>query len=751
MNAGQMIMNLVQGMAQPATPSGGPMPQLLPEGQQVISTDFADLLIGMQIEAGQIPEPQKTAAAIPIATDGERNDFLQALIPQNVEFYLAAQINMAPQQQGRMPEAGQISVDDGSNVQNVQTDSVLILPAEVKVLAADPRKTEQLTPTAVPETARIVIRPAGVHHEGTGQEASRVNETASVPITRLESTEVPEKIPAALQQTDGILKAETTAVVSTGRVQNVPANIAAVQKPDVNKVDDGKPHLQQSEMSEVKPPAPEAVVNTQKVATLTTLPEQTAVTAPAAAIPKLKPEAPEYPQERPILRTTHSTATLTARAASEQSLSEQQQPDLTGEPFRQLSKSFDKPEVELRAIPPVMLNTDTASGTEEEVEMALAQIRPLLKPAVSATVTPGTEPAVNTLNVQQKDTGVEIRKPVSSIIALGAATESCAEVAPQPPIPPRIAAQQEAGRMPVETTPQTENTGRRSHSEAVVTRPVSNTDVDSEEKIIPPEKTAPDKVGLEKPATQAPQLYQHLRVQTATEARVENVFPRAEQAPVKELPVMSLDPEMTDQFSGSPDYPAKNGENQAWPEQVTDRQALAVQSHGLTKATHNVAGSMPDLDAEAVRKEIPEQVVNQTRERLAQHELKPGNQQITLTLSPENLGELKMNLNLQGQKLSVEIVTETRTVRDALAQHADALKESLARQNITMESFDITTGGKNSGNQGQNQNAWRELARQQQQQFWTSSGRYLSAQADLPSGQSAYQRKKEHPMLDIHY
>jgi flagellar hook-length control protein FliK len=99
----------------------------------------------------------------------------------------------------------------------------------------------------------------------------------------------------------------------------------------------------------------------------------------------------------------------------------------------------------------------------------------------------------------------------------------------------------------------------------------------------------------------------------------------------------------------------------------------------------------------------------------------------------------------------VEIVTETRTVRDAIVQHADALKESLARQNITMESFDITTGGKNSGNQGQNQNAWRELARQQQQQFWTSSGRYLSAQADLPSGQAAYQRQKEHSMLDIHY
>lgn len=144
--------------------------------------------------------------------------------------------------------------------------------------------------------------------------------------------------------------------------------------------------------------------------------------------------------------------------------------------------------------------------------------------------------------------------------------------------------------------------------------------------------------------------------------------------------------------------------------------------------------------------------MQQVKERLVQHDIKPGNQKITLTLSPDSLGELKMNLNLQGQKLSVEIVTENRTVRDAIVQHTDALKESLARQNITMESFDVTTGGKGSGSQGQNQNAWRELAKQQeQQQFWTSTRGYHIAQAELPTGHSAYQRKQGQSMLDIHY
>jgi len=149
----------------------------------------------------------------------------------------------------------------------------------------------------------------------------------------------------------------------------------------------------------------------------------------------------------------------------------------------------------------------------------------------------------------------------------------------------------------------------------------------------------------------------------------------------------------------------------------------------------------------------PEQIVQQLKEHFSQQAVKQGNQQITLTLSPDGLGELKLNLNLQGQKLSVEIVTENRSVRDVIVQHTDALKESLARQNITMESFDVTTGGKGSGNQGQNQNAWRELTKQQQeQQFWASSRGSAKAQADLPSVQSTqHQRQRGHSMLDIHY
>ncbi len=195
--------------------------------------------------------------------------------------------------------------------------------------------------------------------------------------------------------------------------------------------------------------------------------------------------------------------------------------------------------------------------------------------------------------------------------------------------------------------------------------------------------------------------------------------------------------------------------NQNLPDGTAARnQAQAQDMQGQLSGEHQKVSVVTNksVSTEPARQAIPEQVMQQVKERLVLHEVKAGNQQITLTLSPDSLGELKMNLNLQGQKLSIEIITESRSVRDAIVLHTDALKESLARQNITMDSFDVTTGGKGSGNQGPNQNAWRELTKQQQQeQLWASPRGYTTVQADLPTGQGAYPKQQGHSMLDIHY
>jgi flagellar hook-length control protein FliK len=146
-----------------------------------------------------------------------------------------------------------------------------------------------------------------------------------------------------------------------------------------------------------------------------------------------------------------------------------------------------------------------------------------------------------------------------------------------------------------------------------------------------------------------------------------------------------------------------------------------------------------------------EQVVQQVRDRLAAHETKPGSEQIVLRLSPEHLGELKVNLNMDGQRLKVEIVAENRMVRDSLMQHTEALKESLSRQNIKMESFEVTTGGNTSADSGRSsQGDWRELAQQRQNKSWMPEGGYRLAQQATPA-MAAYKTKSEHTMVDLHF
>ena len=238
-------------------------------------------------------------------------------------------------------------------------------------------------------------------------------------------------------------------------------------------------------------------------------------------------------------------------------------------------------------------------------------------------------------------------------------------------------------------------------------------------------------------------------VQETTSVRQRN-NQEQEQGVVNEMTSSQQAAVVSEEVAAGSDPSRSDNGTQGQPENT----ALSLHDmQGQFRAEHQkVASTTRQLPAEPVRENISEQVMQQVKDRLGQHDVKQGSQQITLTLSPDSLGELKMNLNLHGQKLSVEIVTENKVVRDSIVQHADALKDSLGRQNITMESFDVTTGGKGSGYQGQNQNAWRELAKQQQQQqFWSSTRGYQTAQADLPAGNAAYMKQQGHSMLDIHY
>jgi len=108
---------------------------------------------------------------------------------------------------------------------------------------------------------------------------------------------------------------------------------------------------------------------------------------------------------------------------------------------------------------------------------------------------------------------------------------------------------------------------------------------------------------------------------------------------------------------------------------------------------------------------------------------------------------------MDNQRLTVEIVTDNRSVTEALRQNHDSLKETLAKQNIKMDSFNVTTGGSGQeslfGGNGRNQGVWQEMARSRQPASWQLSGYTLPAGGVAASiAQSSYSSSG---LLDIHY
>lgn len=141
------------------------------------------------------------------------------------------------------------------------------------------------------------------------------------------------------------------------------------------------------------------------------------------------------------------------------------------------------------------------------------------------------------------------------------------------------------------------------------------------------------------------------------------------------------------------------------PDQANHEQAEQhLASHGKEMPAQPVTvASQAVRETEAARQSAPatpetplpghEHIMQQVKEKLEAHSYKGGNDQISFTLHPEELGELKIVMKMNDQRLKVEIVAQNQTVREALMQNLEGLKETLSRQNITVDRFDVNTGG----------------------------------------------------------
>jgi flagellar hook-length control protein FliK len=140
-----------------------------------------------------------------------------------------------------------------------------------------------------------------------------------------------------------------------------------------------------------------------------------------------------------------------------------------------------------------------------------------------------------------------------------------------------------------------------------------------------------------------------------------------------------------------------------------------------------------------------EQITAQVREKLAEHRFTQDNGQVTIRLNPADLGELKISVRMDDQRLRVEIVAENRTVKDALMENLGSLKEALARQNMEMKQFDVSTGSRQFFNQG-----FRE-GRQQEQQLGTTrqTGWLTGRMAETAQAASAKWQPRDNALLDM--
>ncbi|WP_136515054.1 flagellar hook-length control protein FliK [Geomonas edaphica] len=110
-------------------------------------------------------------------------------------------------------------------------------------------------------------------------------------------------------------------------------------------------------------------------------------------------------------------------------------------------------------------------------------------------------------------------------------------------------------------------------------------------------------------------------------------------------------------------------------------------------AQGNAADTVP-VEAKQAQARTPlhESILAQVKEGVVTHDGK-GNGQMSIRLNPGELGELKIQVRMENNRLNVEIQADNRMVKDLLLGNLDSLKEALSGKNLTMDGFNVSTGG----------------------------------------------------------
>ncbi|OGU05454.1 MAG: hypothetical protein A2075_14975 [Geobacteraceae bacterium GWC2_58_44] len=145
---------------------------------------------------------------------------------------------------------------------------------------------------------------------------------------------------------------------------------------------------------------------------------------------------------------------------------------------------------------------------------------------------------------------------------------------------------------------------------------------------------------------------------------------------------------------GSGQQGSGDADKKGHPEQkAPGSETTPVQPMGVGAQT-TVAEVTTQQEAKPVQLKgaLHESILSQVKDGVITHDGK-GNGKMSITLNPGELGELKIQVRMEDNRLRVEVQADNRMVKDLLMSNLDSLKEALSGKNFTMEGFDVSTGG----------------------------------------------------------
>jgi flagellar hook-length control protein FliK len=141
--------------------------------------------------------------------------------------------------------------------------------------------------------------------------------------------------------------------------------------------------------------------------------------------------------------------------------------------------------------------------------------------------------------------------------------------------------------------------------------------------------------------------------------------------------------------TGSGDADKRGRSGQQTQNKVSDQ----VQPTGVGVQAPVVAEvALPEAKPVNLKSALQESILSQIKDGVVTHDGK-GNGQMSIRLNPGELGELKIDIRMQDNRLKVDVQATNSTVKDLLMNNLENLKEALTSKNFTMEGFNVSTGG----------------------------------------------------------